>query len=169
MALHGDGFIKTYSRAKALEMPRLRQLVDSGIPLALTTDAYRASSFNPWLAMYWAVSGRSVSGAQVLADHNRLSRVEALKLFTRGAAWFMNAEHEMGMIAPGNLADLALLDRDYFAVPEDEIKSITSVLTIMDGKVVFGAGDYSAIAPALPAILPAWSPIKHYGGYHAAR
>jgi predicted amidohydrolase YtcJ len=168
MALHGDGFIKTYSRAKALETPRLRQLVDSGIPLALTTDAYRAATFNPWVAMYWAVSGRSVSGSQVLADDNRLSRVEALKLFTRGAAWFMNAETEMGMIAPGNLADLALLDRDYFAVPEDEIKSISSVLTVMDGKVVFGAGDYSGIAPTLPDILPAWSPIKHYGGYHRA-
>ena len=105
----------------------------------------------------------------MLAEHNRLSRAEALKLFTRGAAWFMNAEHEMGMIAPGNLADFALLDRDYFAVPEDEIKSISSVLTVMDGKVVFGAGDYSGIAPTLPDILPAWSPIKHYGGYHAAK
>ncbi|HEY0009210.1 MAG TPA: amidohydrolase [Tepidisphaeraceae bacterium] len=168
MALHGDGFIKTYSREKALETPRLRQLVDSGIPLALTTDAYRASTFNPWVAMYWAVTGLSVSGSQVLADDNRLTRVEALKLFTRGAAWFMNAESEMGMIAPGNLADLALLDRDYFAVPEDEIKSISSVLTVMDGRVVFGAGDYSGIAPTLPDILPAWSPIKHYGGYHAA-
>jgi hypothetical protein len=53
-------------------------------------------------------------------------------------------------------------------VPEDEIKSISSVLTVMDGKVVFGAGDYSGIAPTLPDILPAWSPIKHYGGYHRA-
>ncbi|HEV7298402.1 MAG TPA: amidohydrolase [Tepidisphaeraceae bacterium] len=169
MALHGDGFIKTYSREKALVTPRLRQLVDSGIPLALTTDAFRASTYNPWVAMYWAVSGCSVSGSQVLADDNRLTRVEALKLFTRGAAWFINAEAEMGMIAPGNLADLALLDRDYFAVPEDEIKSISAVLTVMDGKVVFGAGDYSGIAPTLPDILPAWSPIKHYGGYHGAR
>jgi predicted amidohydrolase YtcJ len=101
MALHGDGFIKTYSREKALETPRLRQLVDSGIPLALTTDAYRASSFNPWVAMYWAVSGRSVSGSQVLADDNRLSRVEALKLFTRGAAWFMNAGTRDGDDRPG--------------------------------------------------------------------
>jgi hypothetical protein len=61
--------------------------------------------------MHWAVSGRSVSGSQVLAEDNRLSRVEALKLLTRGAAWFMNAESEMGMIAPGNLADLAPVDR----------------------------------------------------------
>jgi predicted amidohydrolase YtcJ len=169
MALHGDGFIKTYSREKALVTPRLRQLVDSGIPLALTTDAFRATTFNPWVAISWAVTGKSVSGSEVLAKDNRLSRAEALKLFTRGAAWFMNAEAEMGMIAPGNLADFALLDRDYLTVPEDEIKSVSSVLTIMDGRVVFGAQDYSALAPALADILPAWSPIKYFGGYYAAR
>jgi predicted amidohydrolase YtcJ len=169
MALHGDAFIKTYSREKALQTPRLRQLVDSGIPLALTTDAFRAAAFNPWLAMSWAVSGRSVSGTEVLAQENRLSRAEALKLFTRGAAWFMNAEHEMGMIASGHLADFALLDRDYFAVPEDEIRSVTSVLTVMDGRVVFGTQEYSALAPTLPDILPEWSPLKYFGGYHGAK
>jgi predicted amidohydrolase YtcJ len=167
MALHGDGFIKTYSREKALETPRLRALVDSGIPLAMTTDAFRATTFNPWVAINWVVTGRSVSGKEVLAENNRLSRVEALHLFTRGAAWFTDAETEMGRIAPGNLADFALLDRDYFSVPEDEIKLVTSVLTVMDGRVVFGAGDYSSLAPSLPDILPAWSPIKYYGGYYA--
>ncbi|HEV7326553.1 MAG TPA: amidohydrolase [Bosea sp. (in: a-proteobacteria)] len=166
MALHGDGFIKTYSREKALVTPRLRELVDSGLPLAMTTDAFRAATFNPWVAISWAVCGKSVSGSEVLAKTNRLSRVEALKLFTRGAAWFMNAEHEMGMIAPGNLADFAVLDRDYFTVPEGEIKSVSSVLTVMDGKVVFGVQDYGALAPPLPEILPAWSPIKYFGSYH---
>ncbi len=78
----------------------------------------------------------------------------------------MNAESELGMIAPGHLADFALLDRDYFAVAESEIESIASVLTIMDGRVVYGAQDYQALSPALPEILPTWSPIKHFGGYH---
>lgn len=165
MALHGDAFIKTYSREKALETPRLRTLVDSGIPLAMTTDAFRAATFNPWVGISWMVSGKSVSGTEVLAKDNRLSRTEALQLFTRGAAWFMNADSEIGVIAPGNLADLAVLDRDYFDVPEDQIKSVTSVLTIMNGKVVFGAQDYRALSPQLPAILPAWSPVKFFGSY----
>jgi hypothetical protein len=81
----------------------------------------------------------------------------------------MNAEHEMGMIAPGYLADFALLDRDYFTVPDDEIKSVSSVLTVMDGRVVFGAQEYSALAPTLPDILPEWSPLKHFGGYFGAK
>ncbi len=128
-ALHGDAFIRTYSREKALQTPRLRQLVDSGIPLAMTTDAFRATTFNPWVAISWIVTGKSVSGSEVLAENNRLTRAEALNLFTLGAAWFTNAEAEMGRIAPGNLADFAVLDRDYFNVAEDQIKSITSVLT----------------------------------------
>lgn len=169
MALHGDGFIKTYGRDKALQTPRLRQLVDSGIPLAMTTDAFRAASFNPWVGISWMVSGKSISGAEVLAKDNRLSRAEALGLFTRKAAWFLNADSEMGMIAPGQLADFVLLDQDYFEVEESRIKSIASVLTVMDGRVVYGAQDYQSLAPVLPEILPAWSPIKHFGGYYQAR
>jgi predicted amidohydrolase YtcJ len=162
MALHGDAFIKTHGRDKALLTPRLRQLVDSGIPVAMTTDAFRAASFNPWVGISWMVTGKSVSGAEVLAKDNRLSRAEALRLFTRNAAWFLNAESEMGMIAPGHLADFALLDRDYFAIAESQIKSISSVLTVMDGRVVYGAQGYQSLSPALPEILPAWSPIKHF-------
>jgi predicted amidohydrolase YtcJ len=169
MALHGDAFIKTHGRDKALLTPRLRQLVDSGIPLAMTTDAFRAASFNPWVGISWMVTGKSVSGAEVLAKDNRLSRAEALRLFTRNAAWFLNAESEMGMVAPGHLADFALLDRDYFAVAESQIASISSVLTVMDGRVVYGAQGYQSLSPTLPEILPAWSPIKHFGGYHQAQ
>lgn len=169
MALHGDGFVKTHGRAKALTTPRLRALVDSGIPLAMTTDAFRAATFNPWVGISWMVSGKSVSGSEVLAADNRLSRVEALRLFTSGPAWFMNSEAEMGMIAPGHLADMVLLDRDYFTVPEEQIDNVSSVLTIMDGRVVFGAQDYGALTPPLPEVLPAWSPVKRFGGYHGAR
>jgi predicted amidohydrolase YtcJ len=169
MAMHGDGFVETHGRDVALQTPRLRQLVDSGVPLAMSTDAYRAATFNPWVGIHWMVSGKSVSGSEILAENNRLSRAEALNLFTAGAAWFMNAESEMGRIAPGNLADFALLDRDYFTVPEDQIKSISAVLTVMDGRVVFGTQDYSALAPRLPGILPVWSPINYFGGYHGAR
>lgn len=168
MALHGDGFIKTHGRDLALLTPQLRKIVDSGVPVAMTTDAFRAATFNPWVGISWMVTGKSVSGSEVLAPGNRLTRTEALRLFTSGPAWFMNTEAEMGMVAPGHYADFALLDRDYFAVPEAQIGSISSVLTVMDGRVVFGAQDYRSLSPALPGILPVWSPVKHFGGYHGA-
>jgi predicted amidohydrolase YtcJ len=166
MALHGDAFIKTHSREEALQTPRLRRLVDSGIPLAMTTDGFRASSFNPWIGISWMITGKSVSGSEILAKNNRLSRDEALKLYTTGPAWFVHEEHEKGRIVPGNLADFVLLSKDYFTIPDDEIKTISSVLTIVDGRVVFGAQEYSNLAPKLPETLPAWSPVKYFGGYY---
>src|SRR6185295_12573917 len=169
MALHGDGFIKTYSLEKALHTPRLRQLVESGIPLCMTTDAFRASSYNPWTAISWMVTGKSVSGSEILAKDNRLTRNEALKLFTTGPSWFEQQENENGKIAPGYLADFALLDKDFFTIPDDEIKSETSVLTILDGRVVFGNQEYSNLSPKLPETIPAWSPIKYFGGYYNSK
>jgi hypothetical protein len=81
----------------------------------------------------------------------------------------MHAEGEMGMIAAGHLADFALLDRDYFSVPEDQIDDVSSVLTVMDGDVVFGAEEYAALTPRLPDVLPEWSPVKHLGSYGGSR
>jgi predicted amidohydrolase YtcJ len=166
MAFHGDAFVKTYSMEKAWQTPRLRALVNSGIPLAMTSDAFRVSSCNPWIGMSWTVTGKSVSGSEILAKDNRLSRDEALTLYTVSAAWFEHQENEKGRIAPGNLADFALLSADYFSVPEDEIRNITSVLTVVDGRVVFGTGKYSNLSPQLPQPLPEWSPIKYFGGYY---
>ncbi len=166
MAIHGDAFVKTHGIEKALYTPRLRALVNSGIPLSLTTDAFRVSPANPWLAISWAITGKSVSGSTVLAEDNRLTREEALKLYTIGAAWFESEEHEKGRIAPGNLADFVLLNKDYFSVPDDQIKSISSVLTVVDGRVVYGSGNYTNLVPKLPEPIPFWSPIKYFGGYY---
>jgi len=80
MALHGDAFIKSHGLEEALRTPRLRMLVDSGIHLAMSTDAFRAATFDPWVGISWMVTGKSVSGSEVLAKDNRLSRAEALKL-----------------------------------------------------------------------------------------
>jgi len=166
MAMHGDGFIKTHGLEKALQTPRLRQLVDSGIPLAITTDAFRASSYNPWIGISWMITGKSVSGSEILAKDNRLTREEALKLVTIGPTWFENQESEMGKIIPGNLADFTLLNKDFFTIPEDEIKTISSVLTVLDGRIVFGEEEYSKLSPKLPETLPTWSPVKYFGGYY---
>ncbi|MEH6682842.1 MAG: amidohydrolase [Sediminicola sp.] len=166
MAMHGDGFVKTYSAEKAQQTPRLRALVDSGIPLAITTDAFRASSYNPWIGISWMITGKSVSGSEILAKDNRLTREEALKLVTVGPTWFEDQEGEMGKIVPGHFADFALLDKDYFTIPEEAIKTISSVLTVVDGRVVFGAEDYSELSPKLPQALPEWSAFNYFGGYY---
>jgi predicted amidohydrolase YtcJ len=166
MALHGEGFIKTYGIEKAMYTPRFGALKKSGIPLSLTTDAFRVSPANPWTGISWAVTGKSVSGKVILAEDNRLTREEALQFYTTGAAWFENEENEKGRIAPGNLADFVLLSDDYFTIPDDEIKNLTSVLTVVGGRVVYGSDKYGDLSPKLGEVLPSWSPIKYFGGYY---
>jgi predicted amidohydrolase YtcJ len=165
MALHGEAFAKTHGKEKALYTPRFRDLMKSGIPLSLTTDAFRVSPANPWIGISWAVTGKAVSGNVILAEDNRLTREEALRLYTIGAAWFENQENDKGRIAPGNLADFVLLSDDYFSVPDDQIKNLQSVLTVVGGRVVYGAGKFSNLSPKIPDPLPSWSPVKYFGGY----
>jgi len=100
-------------------------------------------------------------------EENRLSREEALRLFTQGSSWFSSEAGKKGAIAPGQLADLAALTDDYLSVPEEKIKGIESVLTVLGGKVVHGTGEFASHAPPAIPVLPEWSPVKVFGGYGA--
>jgi hypothetical protein len=90
-------------------------------------------------------------------------------MWTHENTWFSNEIGKKGQIKAGQLADLALLSADYFAVPEDQIVHIRSVLTLLGGKVVHGEGDYAPLAPDLPKPMPDWSPVATFGGYHKTR
>ena len=141
-------------------------MLEMGIPVGAGTDATRVASFNPWVSLYWLVSGKTVGGTPLYPQTNRLDRMEALRLYTLGSAWFSNEEKEKGSIEEGKLADLVVLSDDYFSVAEEQIKRIESVLTMVDGKVVYGAGDFSNLAPPPLPASPDWSPAKTYGGYY---
>ena len=139
-----------------------------GIPVGAGTDATRVASYNPWVSLYWLVTGRTVGGLALYPEANRLSREEALRLYTAGSAWFSGEEREKGAIAAGHYADLCVPTADYFAVPEAQIPSLESALTVVGGKVVYGAGEFASLAPALPPVSPSWSPVARYGGYARA-
>ena len=166
MAFAGEDFIARYGAEAAGHAPPVRQLLAAGIPVGLGTDGTRVSSYNPWLSLYWLVSGRSVGGAPLLSAANRLDRAKALELYTVGSAWFSGEERLKGRIAPGQYADLAILNADYFTVPDDQIRGIESVLTVTGGDIVHAAGDYASLAPPLEPILPAWSPVRLFDGYY---
>jgi len=166
MAFHGDAFIKTYGKEKALKTPPIRTILDMGVPTALGTDGLRVGSFNPWVTIYWVTTGKSVSGTEVLGKDNRLTREEALKLYTIGSAWFQYDEDEKGRIAPGQLADFIVLNKDYMTVPDEEILEIHSIMTVVDGRIVYGEGRYEQHAPVIPEPIPSWSPVKYYPGYY---
>jgi hypothetical protein len=91
--------------------------------------------------------------------------MEALRLYTVGSAWFSTEENKKGSISQGALADLAVLSDDYFEIPEEKIKDLVSVLTIVGGKPVYGAAEFKNLAPPALPILPEWSPVTKFGGY----
>jgi hypothetical protein len=115
-----------------------RTIVDHGIQTGIHGDGVHIAPLNPWLHIYFATTGVNSFGAKVNGDQ-QLTRQEALRLFTRGNSWFLRMEDKIGSIESGKLADLVVLDRDYFTVPEVQIKQIKALLTIVDGKIVHGS------------------------------
>src|SRR5947209_16626275 len=138
MAFQGEYFLDRYGAKAAERTPPVRRMLDLGIPVGAGTDATRVASYNPWQSLYWLVSGNTIGGASLYPEANRLSREEALRLYTQGSSWFSGDNGKKGAIANGQLADVAALTEDYFSVPAEEIKAIESVLTIVDGKIVYG-------------------------------
>src|SRR5262245_4390319 len=140
-------------------------MLDVGLPVGAGTDATRVASYNPFLSLYWLVTGNTVGGLNLYPEQNRLDRMEALRLYTVGSSWFSTEEGKKGEIAPGQLADLAVLSADYFSIPDEEIKRLESVLTMVGGKVVYASGEFSKLAPPPLPVSPDWSPVNKYGGY----
>ncbi len=168
MAYAGEYFAKRYGAETAAHAPPLRMLLDAEIPLGAGTDGTRVASYNPWVALYWLTTGRTAGGTQLAAPENRLSREEALRLYTVDAAWFSQEEDVKGTLEPGRFADFVVLSKDFFGVEEEEIPEIEAVLTVLDGDVVYGAEAFVSLMPALPPIQPAWSPVRVFGGFHRA-
>jgi predicted amidohydrolase YtcJ len=120
----------------ALSVPPLRMIQSTGIPWGLGTDGTKAAQINPFVTLWWVVTGRALNGDTVLRE--TLTREEALIAHTRSNAYLMFQENNLGAIKPGLLADMLVLDRDYLTVSVEEIKSIRPAATIVGGRVVFG-------------------------------
>ena len=129
----------TSSDPKVIAGPPFRTIMDHGIQVGIHGDGVHIAPLNPWLHIYYAVTGLNSFGDQVNPGQH-LTREEAIRLFTRHNPWFLRMEDKIGTIETGKLADLVVLDRDYFSVPDAEIKKVRSALTIVDGKIVHNTG-----------------------------
>lgn len=165
MAYAGEFFVERYGAEKAAYAPPIRKILDKGIPVGAGTDGTRVASYNPWPALYWLISGKTVGGFQLAAEDNKLSRSEALGLYTKGSAWISQEEDVKGNLEKGMYADLIVLSQDYFSVAEEQIPDTESLLTIVGGKVVYGTGPFQNLNPELEEAIPSWSPVRYYGGY----
>lgn len=138
-----DAMAKVYGRSWAARLIGLGDWVNGGIPVATNSDHmigldpdHSMNSFNPFLMLYLAVSRRDEFG-NVYGERQKLSRENALRCVTTNAAWLSFDEEKKGSLTPGRLADLCVIDRDYLTCPEEEIRKIKVLLTMVDGKVVF--------------------------------
>jgi len=166
MAFQGEYFVERYGAQAARHTPPVARMLEMGVPVGAGTDATRVASYNPWTALYWLVSGSTVGGLRLYDASARLSRDTAMELWTAGSAWFSNDQARKGRIQAGQLADLAVLSADFFSVAEEDIKAIESVLTVVGGRIVYGAQAFAPLGPPPLPVLPDWSPVKTVPGHH---
>jgi len=132
---------QTWTYLSAAGGPPFRRIVDSGIPAGVGTDSTNVSALDPWLTLFYMTTGRNLAG-ELTNDGQQVSRIEALGLYTRGAAWFCFDERQTGSFEAGKHADLAVLSHDYLTVEEEALRRIESVLTLVGGRVVHAAAPF---------------------------
>ena len=120
--------------------PPYRDLLDSGIALSAGTDASAISPMSPWISLYHMVTGRDAAG-RLVNSGQQITRMEALRIYTNGGAFHTFDEEELGSIEVGKLADLVVLSDDYLSVPDEEIRTLSSVLTLVGGEIVHSAAE----------------------------
>lgn len=165
MAYQGENFIKRYGKTAAAKTVPIKKMMDMGIKVGMGTDGTRVASFNPWVGLYWLTSGKTLGGLKYMAEENILDKNAAIKLFTQGSAALVRLDADRGMLKENYLADFILLSDDYFTATEEQILNMQSVLTIVNGKVVYGSQEFEQYAPQKVKAIPQWSPVNYYGGY----
>jgi predicted amidohydrolase YtcJ len=123
--------------------PPVMTAKEIGVPVGAGTDAHRVASYNPFTALQWFLDGKTVSGIALRGPEETPGRMDALRFYTLGSAWFSRDEDKRGSLAVGKLADLAVLTKDYMTVPVEQVGGIESLLTMVGGKVVYAAGQFT--------------------------
>ncbi|MBB4802657.1 putative amidohydrolase YtcJ [Flavobacterium nitrogenifigens] len=164
MYYQGELYNKLYGAPKT-QLPPIKKMLELGIPVGMGTDATRISTYNPWMSLHWLLTGKTIGGMQFWPKDQVLDKFTALQLYTSGSAWFSGEEKEKGKLVKGMYADMAILSDDYFSLKADDIRKIESVLTIVNGKIVYASAEFKTLNPEIPAVIPDWSPVKYFGGY----
>ncbi len=105
----------------------------------MSSDGMQIAPMNPWLHMYYATTGVNAAGV-LINDGQQITREEVLRLYTADNAWFLGEDDDIGTIEVGKFGDLVVLSDDYFRVSDEGLKGLSSVLTVVGGKVVHDAG-----------------------------
>ncbi|MDB5595783.1 MAG: TIM-barrel fold metal-dependent hydrolase [Hyphomicrobiales bacterium] len=138
-------FFGAYQRSRIEAMPPIVSALRTGLHVGGGTDADRVMSYNPFVALQWMLDGRTISGTPTRIAAEMPSREDALRIYTQGSAWFTHDEDQRGQLAPGMLADLAVLSDDILTMPVERIGTLTSLLTMVGGRIVYADGPYAGL------------------------
>ncbi len=141
----GEAFLARRGMEDVRGVPPIVTALDMDLPVGGGTDAHRVMWLSPFVSLQWMLDGKTIGGVTMRGPDELPSRIQALRLFTEGSAWFAFDEDRRGSLAVGKLADLAVLSADFFTIPVDEIGSLTSVLTMVGGRVVYADGPYAEL------------------------
>jgi len=145
MYFGGEQFQQQAGPEAARRVPPVETAKRIGVPIGAGTDAHRVASYNPFTALQWFLDGKTVGGVAIRGPEETPSRADALRFYTMGSAWFSRDEGQRGSIEPGKLADLAVLSKDYMTIPVDQVAGIESLLTMVNGRVVYAASPFAAL------------------------
>ena len=147
MYFGGEDFQRQAGEAAARRVPPVNTAKRLGVAVGAGTDAHRVASYNPFTALQWFLDGKTVSGVALRGPEETPTRADALRLYTLGSAWFSRDEARLGSLEIGKLADLAVLSKDYMTVPVEQVGGLESVLTMVGGRIVYGAGPFEQLGP----------------------
>jgi predicted amidohydrolase YtcJ len=145
MYFQGEAFLRERGNELMRLTPPIKTALNMGMVVAGGTDAHRVMSYNPFVSLQWMVDGKTVAGTPTRDSDALLTRVEALRLYTQGSAWFTHDDAKRGTLSAGRFADLAVLNKDYMTAPTEEIGGIESLLTMVGGRIVYAAGPYAQL------------------------
>jgi predicted amidohydrolase YtcJ len=143
MYFGGDQVLQQAGREAAARTPPIETARKMGIAIGAGTDAHRVASYNPFTALQWMLDGKTVAGTSMRGAAETPSRVDALRLYTLGSAWFSHDDNTRGSLEVGKLADLAVLSQDFTTVPVGQIGDTQSLLTMVGGKIVYASAPFS--------------------------
>ncbi|WP_316829831.1 amidohydrolase [Pedobacter aquatilis] len=164
MYYQGELYKKMYGQPKT-QLPPIKKMLAMGIPVGMGTDAPRISTYNPWMALHWLITGKTIGDMQFWPKDQVLDKFTALNIYTSGSAWFSGEQDKKGKLIKGMYADMAIITDDYFTASPEKVKGITALMTIVNGKIVYATGNYANQCPPIAAPIPSWSPVNYFGGY----
>ncbi|HKE87050.1 MAG TPA: amidohydrolase [Vicinamibacterales bacterium] len=143
MYFGGDQVIQQAGRDAGRRTPPVETARKMGVVIGAGTDAHRVASYNPFTALQWLLDGKTVGGTAMRGPEETPSRLDALRFYTVGSAWFSHGDDTRGSLEVGKFADLAVLSQDYMTVPVERIGDTESLLTMVGGKIVYSAAPFS--------------------------